>query len=284
MGKKSGAGISRTQYAAFRGADFSTDPSLVESCRSPLCTNIVADAGGTPRKRLGYRTVLRPGDTIYGIYGAAFGGVQKRLVHAGTKLYLWDESGTCEELLSGLPRHKSRAAYLAGKLWIVTGGGFFTYDGAVATRVAAGGAYVPTTTITRSPSGGGVFYEAVNLLTPYRKNAFQTDGESRTFTLDADIDETGAVRAWVWGEEVSDFTLDRPAGTITFAAAPAAPDAGASDGLVVEFPHTVEGYAERIDKCTILTTYGVGSNDRLVLSGNSEHPNIDWTSGLDDGS
>ena len=52
MGKKRGAGITRTQYAAFRGADFSTDPSLVESCRSPLCTNIVADTGGTPRKRL----------------------------------------------------------------------------------------------------------------------------------------------------------------------------------------------------------------------------------------
>ena len=53
MGKKRGAGITRTQYAAFRGADFSTDPSLVESCRSPLCTNIVADGGGMPQKRLG---------------------------------------------------------------------------------------------------------------------------------------------------------------------------------------------------------------------------------------
>ena len=47
MGKKRGAGITRTRYAAFRGADFSTDPSLVESCRSPLCTNIVADGGAT---------------------------------------------------------------------------------------------------------------------------------------------------------------------------------------------------------------------------------------------
>ena len=50
MGKKRGAGITRTRYAAFRGADFSTDPSLVESCRSPLCTNIVADGGGMPQK------------------------------------------------------------------------------------------------------------------------------------------------------------------------------------------------------------------------------------------
>ncbi len=282
MGKKRGAGITRTRYAAFRGADFSTDPSLVESCRSPLCTNIVADGGGMPQKRLGYRTVQSLGDTVYGLFGAEFGGTVKRLAHAGTKLYAWADDGTPAVLLSGLPRRKSRAVFLAGKLWIVTGGGFYSYDGTEAKRVSASGAYVPTTTITRSPSGGGVSYEAVNLLTPYRKNAFQTDGKSVKFTLDGEIDASGAVRAWVWGEEVTDFTLDRAAGTITFPSAPAAPDAGASDGLVVQFPHTVEGYADRIDKCTIITTYGVGSNDCVVLSGNPDCPNLDWTSGLYD--
>ena len=282
MGKKRGAGITRTRYAAFRGADFSTDPSLVESCRSPLCTNIVADGGAMPQKRLGYRTVQSLGDIVYGLFGAEFGGTVKHLVHAGTKLYAWADDGTPAVLLSGLPRRKSRAVFLAGKLWIVTGGGFYSYDGTEAKRVSASGAYIPTTTITRSPSGGGVSYEAVNLLTPYRKNAFQTDGESITFTLDGEIDVTGAVRAWVWGEEVTDFTLDRAAGTITFPSAPAAPDAGASDGLVVQFPHTVEGYADRIDKCTIITTYGVGSNDRVVLSGNPDCLNLDWTSGLYD--
>lgn len=282
MGKKRGAGITRTRYAAFRGADFSTDPSLVESCRSPLCTNIVADGGGMPQKRLGYRTVQSLGDTVYGLFGAEFGGTVKRLVHAGTKLYVWADDGTPAVLLSGLPRRKSRAVFLAGKLWIVTGGGFYSYDGTEAKRVSASGAYVPTTTITRSPSGGGVSYEAVNLVTPYRKNAFQTDGKSVKFTLDGEIDASGAVRAWVWGEEITDFTLDRAAGTITFPSAPAAPDAGASDGLVVQFPHTVEGYADRIDKCTIITTYGVGSNDRVVLSGNPDCPNLDWTSGLYD--
>ena len=282
MGKKRGAGITRTRYAAFRGADFSTDPSLVESCRSPLCTNIGADGGGMPQKRLGYRTVQSLGDTVYGLFGAEFGGTVKRLAHAGTKLYVWTDDGTPAVLLSGLPRRKSRAVFLAGKLWIVTGGGFYSYDGTEAKRVSASGAYVPTTTITRSPSGGGVSYEAVNLLTPYRKNAFQTDGKSVKFTLDGEIDVSGAVRAWVWGEEVTDFTLDRAAGTITLPSAPAAPDAGASDGLVVQFPHTVEGYADRIDKCTIITTYGVGSNDRVVLSGNPDCPNLDWTSGLYD--
>ena len=282
MAKKTGVSIRQSVYKTFRGADFSTDPSLVDYSRSPLCTNIVADGGAMPQKRLGYRTVQSLGDTVYGLFGAEFGGTVKRLAHAGTKLYVWADDGTPAVLLSGLPRRKSRAVFLAGKLWIVTGGGFYSYDGTEAKRVSASGAYVPTTTITRSPSGGGVSYEAVNLLTPYRKNAFQTDGKSVKFTLDGEIDASGAVRAWVWGEEITDFTLDRAAGTITLPSAPAAPDAGASDGLVVQFPHTVEGYADRIDKCTIITTYGVGSNDRVVLSGNPDCPNLDWTSGLND--
>ena len=282
MSKKSGVSIRSTIYATFRGADFSTDPSLVEKYRSPLCTNIVADGGGMPQKRDGWRVIHRMDGRINGLHSGIFNGNVKILCHAGTKLWLWDEDAEPTELLTGLPDRKSRSAYLREKLWIVTGGGYYVFDGTTARKVSEAGAYVPTTTITRMPTGGGVSYEDVNMLTPYRKNAFQTDGEAVTFTLDGDVDETGNVRAWIWGEETNDFTVDRAAGTITFATAPAAPDAGQEDGLVIEFPHTVEGYAERIDKCSILTTYGVGTNDRIVLSGNPDFPNQDWISGMGD--
>ena len=282
MSRKPGVSIRSAVYSTFRGADFSTDPSLVEKYRSPLCTNIVADGGGMPQKRAGWRKLWQLEGKIHGLHAAVFAGAEKKLVHAGTKLYLWDDETQPAELMTGLPDHRSRSVYLAGKLWIATGGGFIVYDGTAAARVSAGDAYIPTTTITRSPTGGGVSYEDVNMLTPYRKNAFQTDGTSRTFTLDGEIDETGEVKCWVWGEETTAFTVDRAAGTVTMTAAPAAPDAGSADGLVVQFPHTVEGYTDTIDKCTILTTYGVGTNDRLVLSGNPDWPNRDWISGLND--
>ena len=173
--------------------------------------------------------------------------------------------------------------YLREKLWIVTGGGFYSYDGSTAVKVSGSeGAYVPTTVITRMPTGGGVSYEDVNMLTPYRKNAFQTDGVAVTFTLDGEIDETGDVTCWVWGEEVTPASIDRANGTVTFSQAPEAPDAGQADGLVIQFPHTVEGYTDRVDKCTILATYGVGTNDRLVISGNPDFPNQDWISAVND--
>ena len=281
MGKKRGAGITRTRYAAFRGADFSTDPSLVESCRSPLCTNIVADGGGMPQKRLGWRRLWQKDKPVYGLFAGRFDGAEKKLAHIGTALYAWDDETAPTEILTGLPERRSRAAYLAGKLWIVTGAGFYVYDGTAAHR-ASQNAYVPTTVITRSPTGGGQSYENVNMLTPYRKNAFQTDGTATDFQLDGDIDATGTVRAWVFGEETTAFTLDREKGIIKMTTAPAKPTAGSEDGLVVEFPHTVAGYTDRIDKCTIITTYGIGTNDRAVLSGNEDLPNVDWTSGMND--
>jgi hypothetical protein len=270
-------------YATFRGADFSTDPSLVDRQRSPLCTNIIADGGGMPQKRDGWRVIHRLTGHINGLFSGIFEGVRKNLAHAGTKLYVWDEETEPAEILDGLPDHRSRAAFLAGKLWIVTGDGFYVYDGTAAARAAdSDSVYIPTTVITRMPTGGGDSYEDVNMLTPYRKNAFQTDGSTKTFVLDGEIDETGEVRCWVWGEETSAFTVNRSAGTVTFTTAPAAPDAGQADGLVVQFPHTVEGYSDRIDKCTILATYGVGTNDRLVLSGNGDYPNLDWISAIND--
>ena len=281
MAKKSGVSITQMRYRTFKGADFSTDPSLVESYRSPLCTNVVADGGGMPEKRRGWRTLWRKDAPVYGLFAGTFNGTEKKLAHIGTKLYAWDDETAPEEILSGLPQRRSRAVYLAGKLWIVTGSGFYAYDGESA-HSASESAYVPTTVITRMPTGGGQSYENVNMMTPYRKNAFQTDGTTTDFQLDGDIDASGTVRAWVFGEETTAFTLDRENGIIKMNTAPAKPLAGSEDGLVVEFPHTVEGYADRIGKCTIITTYGIGTNDRAVLSGNPDLPNVDWTSGMND--
>jgi len=286
MAKKAGVSIQRTVYSTFRGADFSTDPSLVERYRSPLCTNIIADGGGMPQKRDGWRTLHTEEGKVNGLHCASFSGTMHKLAHIGTKLYKWDDDTPPDPdhpLATGLPDKKSRSAYLKGKLWIVTGGGYYVYNGTNATKVSdAADTYIPTTVITRMPTGGGVSYEDINMMTPYRKNAFQTDGSAKTFTLDSSIDETGTVTCWVWDVETVPDSIDRANGTVTFSTAPAAPDAGQADGLVVQFPHTVEGYTDRIDKCTIISTYGVGTNDRIVLSGNPDHPNQDWISGLGD--
>lgn len=348
MPGRGGVSIKTTTYSKFRGADFSTDPSLIDKTRSPLCTNMVNDGGGMPNKRSGWRTLTELDGKINGIFYAMFNSGAVYYIHAGTKLYTWDGESEPEERMTGLADHRSRSATLAGKLWIVTGGELIGCDGTDCARVSQGDAYIPTTVITREPTGGGVTYEDINLVTPFRKNGFQTNGTAVTFQLDskyldtafeaddaipaetelyfseaegifylftteaeiaegaelvidiekmqmrsgtqtvsltraaeageaADIEtvatlsERSEVTATVWGEPETGFTVNREAGTVTFQTAPPAPDAGSADGLTVTFPKTVGAMTQKtIDECTIITTFGSGTSDRLVLSGNPE--------------
>lgn len=281
MAKKGGVSIQTTIYNTFRGADFSTDPSLVEKYRSPLCTNIIADSGGMPEKRWGWRVLKTMEGSINGLFAGTFDGETRRLVHAGAKLYAWDETAAAPQLLlEGLAERKSRSAYLKGELWIADGKSLIRYDGVSARRVTESECYVPTLTITRMPTGGGELYEEANLLTPRRKDSFQTDGNATAFKLSGSIDAGSTVRAWVWGEETTAFTWEGD--TVTFQTAPAAPDAGKEDGLVIEYSHTVAGYADMINRCGIVSSYGISGDDRLVLSGNGDYPNRDWISGYNE--
>lgn len=50
------------------------------------------------------------------------------------------------------------------------------------------------------------------------------------------------------------------------------------DNFSVEFTHTVEGYADRINKCTVMDVF----ENRIFFSGNPDYPNTDWYSGVND--
>ena len=82
MARRSGAVLRTKKYERFRGVDFSTDPALVDDTRSPWAPNMIADRGGMPEKRPGWRTLETFGARINGIFHASFGGAQRQLVHA----------------------------------------------------------------------------------------------------------------------------------------------------------------------------------------------------------
>lgn len=265
-------------YNQFKGVDFTADPTLVDRTRSPWAVNIISAAGGRPEKRPGFRTICSFDAPVNAAYSYEYEGETQILAHAGTKLYRVKD-GEATELYDGLG-DTSAGAYLGGKLYII-GGAYIVYDGEKCENVEDN-AYIPTTVIAREPNGGGTAYESINMLTPWRKNKFQTDGTTKVFQLDTDELDEEEIKCEIWGEETEDFTVDCENGTVTFDTAPAAPAAGKEDGLVVTFSKKSEGYAEKIKNCTIATAYGVGTSDRLIVSGNKEFPNLDWTSGYND--
>lgn len=161
------------EYRAFRGVDFSSRPDEVLLYRSPdslnMWKNYKSSNSGSVETRPDLELIKEYDDTIYGIYFYEINKVKHRIVHSGTKLY---DDDTVK--YSSMAEHKSVFFVFNNILYIKDGSKYLQYDGTTVSEVVG---YIPTTTISKAPEGGGTIYEDVNLLTNIRKNSFVADSE-----------------------------------------------------------------------------------------------------------
>ncbi len=279
----------------FKGVDFRTADTQVSPARSPYAINMIAGENVFyPQKRNGYKRVVdfrfgydpsvEGSANANGLHMYKYNGSRYIIAHFATRLYSYKIGGEGDPLLiySGMADSASSSFVMDKKLYLLDGAEYYCYDGVQIRRVSEL-AFVPTTSITCKPSGGGVSFEAVNLLSPYRKNSFAADGTSKAFFLDTKGLDSAVVTAVVdnlFLTEGAGFTVDRAAGVVNFNTAPAK-FAGA-DNVVITFARTVAGYGDRIKKCRICGVYGGNNDSRVFLSGNPDYPNMDFSSGLYD--
>lgn len=290
-------------YRKFRGVDYSTDETQIDDSRSPRAVNMIADEGGAPERRWGWRVMLQfPNSaSIAGIfpYEGEVTDPQETehgrifLVHAGSSLYRCEtkQDGSAFEsdyvqLLTGLKSGgRSQGFYMNGKLYILTGAEYIVYDGATAKKVGDDDAYCPLTTYQSQPTGGGEAYESVNMLSKWRRNRFVADGSAKTFQLDVtNIDEntTPTATYFITGQSIPVQSYDAAKGTVTFATAPSAPENAGTSNIEIKFAKTTSD-RQKILGCTIYAIYGLdGSGNRVFLSGNPAHAATEWFSGLSD--
>ena len=155
---------------------------------------------------------------------------------------------------------------------------YLEYDGETIKEVVG---TIPTTSIGNA-DGSGSTYQDVNLLTGLRKNFRLGDGETKKFKLDAEnIDSDYTITAKI-GDltyvQGADFTVNVTEGSITFNVAPPAPTTDGQHNIEILFRKTIQGYRDRIDKCTILTVF----DNRIFFSGNQDYPNAIFHSSLED--
>ena len=281
MSMPSGNLITR-KYTNFKGVDFTDEE--VSLTRSPDALNIWKDY-----KKLGKCIETRPelehveeyDNTIWGVFFYKVGNKEMKLVHCGTKLYK-ELDGVRTELFTGLNPRKSYD-FIYNNIWYLKDGiNYLKYDGETLSQVEDS-AYIPRTTISRNPLGGGTTYEDVNMLSNFRRNSFVGDGESKEYHLDTKGLDTGTntVTAVVDGtilNETTDFEVNRPDGIITFKVAPSKPLTDGQDNVEITFKKTVTGYIDRIKKCTLLQVF----DNRVFFSGNQDYPNTVWHSSLND--
>ena len=271
----SGSLITRN-YKNFRGVDFSNRKDEVSLYRSPdsinMWKNYKNSKGQAIESRPDTELVETYTDAIWGLFFYSYGGATHRIVHAGTKLY--DNKNV---IYSKMVAHKSKAFIYDSLLYIKDGTQYLVYDGKEVKEVEG---YIPTTSISRNPSGGGTSYEDTNLLTGVRKNSFCADGASTEYFVDSpSFDADYKVRVWVNDKELTEgFTVDASTGKITFTTAPTEPDTTGQDNVIIQYRKTVEGYRDKIDKCTIVEVF----DNRIFFSGNIDSPNVVWHSSLND--
>ena len=214
----------QTVVSRFGGIDCRTHPTKVSLSRSPDMQNMICDQNDFLVKRTGWRTQAQFDAPIYGLFAMPDG--VGCAVHAGAKLYFRAPDGTQTELCADMNEAFSQSFTMKGVLYLMDGKTYravrkSSKNTAWEAVSVSGTAYVPTTTISAAPTGGGTSYEAVNLLTPKRINTFIGDGTATQFKVDAtDLDET-AVTAEVNGSAVTVSAVNRSTGLVTLAAAPA---------------------------------------------------------------
>lgn len=274
----------------FRGVDFATGVTEVDPSRSPDAPNMIADMAGFPQKRPGYKQIFSDSETnrINGLFFYITPQGQEQLVvHAGKKIYAITPdddgdfaAGTSTVIYNLANDHKSTAFIFNDTFYFLDGANYLQYNGTGTAADVCENAFIPTTVIGTPPAGGGTAFEAVNLLSPWRKNSFAADGTTKVFQLDATGIDDSDITVWIDGTQSTAYTINRTKGQITFNTAP--PDSKGVDNVVIQFAKTIAGYADKIKKCTIAAFYGAGNDSRIFVAGNPGEKNIDYQSGLYD--
>lgn len=266
----SGSLIARN-YTSFRGVDFSNRKDEVSVYRSPDALNVWKNyknsSGNCIETRPDIDLVKTYENTIYGLY--FYNG--NMIVHSGTKLYKNDTV-----IYSNMAEHKSKFFIYDSKLYIKDGTSYLVYDGTNCTPVVG---YIPTTSISRKPEGGGKYYEDVNLLTSLRKNQFCADGTSKKYYVDVEqFDDDYTPIVSVNGTFTTAFIAYPSSGYIEFVTAPEAPMTDGQDNVIIQFKKEVSGYRAKIEQCTLLEVF----DNRVFFSGNPNYPNMLWHCALED--
>lgn len=160
-------------------------------------------------------------------------------------------------------------------IYFMNGVDFKQYDGTTYQDVVP---YVPTIALNAPPSGGGTFFEEINLLTGAKIQTFIGDGSSTLYQLaesDLDADLLVITVDGVSLTEGVDFTVDRTLGQVTFTVAPVN-----LSSVSIQWVKVESGNADLVKNHKYAVSFGVGSDSNLFIFGNPNEKHVFRFSGI----
>ena len=283
----------RITYENLNGADFSVDQTLVSKRHSPDLLNMISDNGGLPVKRKGWETVATADSAIDNLWTFKMNGKRWFVVSNGTKLQQLSNGALTDSGLTvsdgkKLGFYAQTPAHTG--LFIMDKTKYYKATGENTLNISEVNPYVPLIIISRSPTGGGVVYEGINMLTRQRKEQFLNTAEtnSKTFLVTAQIDTT---RPWKFEYKDSNgnwhtATATANGATFTVNNVYTTPVAG-QDNISITYYATGTGdpnidKSSRVLGCKSYSHYSKSTVDQIFVTGNPEYPQYVFYSGLGD--
>ena len=188
-------------------------------------------------------------------------------VHAGTKIYKYDEQGQHTEVASGLPEEKGLFIVYAQTLYYLISTGFYQYKDDVWGTLDT---YVPEVLINCKPDGThSDASDKFNVISNKFKIVYNGDGSTAYKVYGDDeniIDWTIRPTIEVDETEVTNFNVDEATKTITFTSAP--PSGNLNVVMTFTMKDTVmQDEREQLYNCKYYDTFGGSNNSRLFLAG-----------------
>jgi len=278
-------------YKNFGGVDFSTEfcePTRFSDLKNMLKTYEETDGKFIETRKGLVKLFTAPNDgIIYGIHFYNNGTTTEVLVHAGTKLYKWnnfpevnDESGDTTEKYAAMNEHKSNGVIVGGELIIQDGDNYLYYSSGTVGNIEDS-AFVPYTTINARPGGSGTSFQLKNVLTGEFWNTFLGNDSDTVYQMD----ETSLTSVdSVYVDDVlqtvtTHYTVNLTNGTITFLTAPDKPSLIGQANVKIKVTGS-NSNEDRIKHCTIMSVF----DGRIFFSGNSDEANALYYTAFEDAS
>lgn len=229
----------------------------------------------TLKKREGERAVYRAPAEIAGMWSGYLGSERHFLFIAGGRLYRLDTKTQSAAEVGNVGFSPCTMFQFRQRLYIKSEETYCYFDGTSLQQVEG---YIPLVAIGCTPAGAGETFEDVNLLSPYRRVEFISDGKSDTFRLpERNLQDITGLKIDGGPSALAILSKDLKNGTLRLESVP-------TKGDVVEVTYRVDSdRREVVLKARGVMLFGGDTDGHVFLWGNPDAPNVRYHSELADG-
>lgn len=251
--------------------------------------NVRVTKNMNPQKRPGSQRFIdfEAAGNVQGLWEGTIDGKNIMLICWNGKIYQRDMSISLDNtlvselitigavtIIGSITDLKTDIFWMQGLIFFKNGVDFKQYDG---TTYQDAVPYEPTVAINSPPLGGGTLFEEVNLLTGAKKQTYVGDNTTLYQLSEVDIDSDlliitvdGATKV-----EITDFTVNRTLGQVTFVVAPPTESA-----VSIKWVKVASGNADLVLNHKYSYQYGVDDGVNLFIFGNINERNVFRFSGV----